>query len=584
MSEIIFVLLQIANLLREVVNKYMIVPSYIAISCCRYQGLSVRKVPAINTSPDTVLAAAQLPNCYLCNDDKDYISEKRLAAHITRCHLKPVLQLENLHILLCKRYCDDKHGDKGHYHCLFCPFTGRQRERVKIHINRHVRTIKKRVDTAENHLPECMDDHTVPDEWIHEEAKEDVRTWEKSFNDYIVNVYAQKAKTNNNVLTERKKWLIYNHVKLGMDIEDKSLKYWVRFRGIKVISCSQLGLNNVMVLPLTKYNNDTENRAINVQPEPLSDGYDIVLTSDNPEHEFFLCYRLIPTREELFKLLYQMHVINTNHPTPKAMFGEIRRKYLHFPRALVDKFVGLCPSCCVHFPDSNGPRAPVITINNADSIYLAALQVTVVDMTEHPDGRYRYVVECFDRSSRLTWLFPAERAVATDLAEVVIRSVLSVTGLPTFIVTNCGNDFLEKMLAEIERRWYGSCTELINRSREASVRLSVFGSDDLMDALQKLVMQQPTSWASAIPHLQFRMNHTRGGGGGVRGGGSGTQEQSAFEIVFGRQRSRPTWQKFLSNTCSGNNNTDHHNPSMISSGNDDTIQDATEDSEDEDDL
>jgi len=40
-------------------------------------------------------------------------------------------------------------------------------------------------------------------------------------------------------------------------------------------------------------------------------------------------------------------------------------------------------------------------------------------MTEHPDGKYNYVVECFDRCSRLTWLFPAERAIAGEIADTV---------------------------------------------------------------------------------------------------------------------------------------------------------------------
>ena len=47
----------------------------------------------------------------------------------------------------------------------------------------------------------------------------------------------------------------------------------------------------------------------------------------------------------------------------------------------------------------------------------------MVDMTAHQDGQYCYVVECFDRCSRLTWLVPAERCVGTELAESVIRWV-----------------------------------------------------------------------------------------------------------------------------------------------------------------
>ncbi|XP_018015293.1 uncharacterized protein LOC108672176 [Hyalella azteca] len=508
----------------------------------RYRGLPVRKVPGINNGEEAVLAAARLPHCYLCNSDKDYISERRLLAHISRCHVKPAFWMDNIMVLLCKLFCGDQHQDAGHYHCLFCDFVARQKKRVNVHVARHFKMLHKRKDTAEYHLPEVMDDHRVPDAWIPEDNRDEIRHWEDSFNDYAVNTYSKSGRTNNNVLTERKKCLIYNHTRLKMDIEDKSLKYWVRFRGVKVISCEQLGLFNVLVLPLTSYVNDEENRAINVAPEAPLKNFELVLKSDDHEAEFYKYYRLIPTREEVFKILYQLHIMNGYHPPPKAMFAEIRRKYLYLPRQLVDKFVSMCPTCGVQYPDKSDNNTPDVTVRTADTVNLAALQVTVVDMSEHPDGRYQYVVECFDRCSRLTWLIPAARAVATDLAEAVIRSVLSVIGLPCFMVTNCGPDFLDKMLQEIDRRWHGSCENFIERSREASEVLPVLSSDDLMEALQELVSLQPSSWASALPHLQFRLNHTRG---------FQSQEQSPFELVMGRQRSRPNWQRFLNNN---NNN------------------------------
>lgn len=90
----------------------------------------------------------------------------------------------------------------------------------------------------------------------------------------------------------------------------------------------------------------------------------------------------------------------------------------------------------------------------------AVVQVTVVDMSEHPDGEYRYVVECFDRCSRLTWLIPAQRTVPADLAESITRYVLSVIGLPGLLLTNCGEEFLEKMLQEIDRRWHGEWLQM----------------------------------------------------------------------------------------------------------------------------
>ena len=60
--------------------------------------------------------------------------------------------------------------------------------------------------------------------------------------------------------------------------------------------------------------------------------------------------------------------------------GQIRRKYLYFPRAVVDKFVSLCPNCCTQFPDKSNESGPVVTLDNADSINLAALQVCYTNL------------------------------------------------------------------------------------------------------------------------------------------------------------------------------------------------------------
>lgn len=138
---------------------------------CRYRGLPVRKVPGLNKNADDVLAAARLPHCYLCSNDKDYISERRLTAHITRCHLKPSFNMDNMMILLCKLYCGEQHQDAGHYHCLFCDFVARQKKRVNVHVARHFKMLHKRKDTAEYHLPQVMDDHHVPDAWIPDDSR-----------------------------------------------------------------------------------------------------------------------------------------------------------------------------------------------------------------------------------------------------------------------------------------------------------------------------------------------------------------------------------------------------------------------------
>ena len=293
-----------------------------------YKGWNVLKIPSLNVSASDALSCVFLPSCYLCNDDKDHISYKRLIAHFTKCHIKTALTMDSVVILLCKRYCGVKHKDFGHYHCLFCPFVCRQKQRVEVHIEKHIRNQDKKTRTAEQNLPDTVEDHRVPDEWLRTGSKDSVRKWETDFNKFVSLNYDKKVKTNNNVLTERKKWLIYYHTKYGMDIEDKGLKYWTKFRGAKVIDCPQLNLKNQLVLPNTKYPNDPENQDRVIQQDPLQNkNFEVILCSSNPWKEFLDTYRMVATQETIFKILYRMHVMDNDHPAPKHMFAEVWIQY-----------------------------------------------------------------------------------------------------------------------------------------------------------------------------------------------------------------------------------------------------------------
>ena len=340
-----------------------------------YRGQPVIQHPSVTTDTDAVLAKASLPNCYLCSDDKDHIYHKRLLAHISRVHLKPMFQVDNIFVMLCKRKCSRRSYNRGHYHCFLCDFFALHKGRLEIHLQKHVNNMRKRTVMAEYHVPNVVQDHSVPDEWLDDDNRQEVRDWERTFNAFL-NDYS-KSKTHNKVITERMKWLIYNHLKCGMDIEHRNLKYWVQFRKINVISCSRLDLENVLVMPLTKYNNVGEGHGVRVPPDPQFDGNDLVLTSDDPYQEFLESYRLIPTCEEMFKLLYHIHNISDNHPSSKIMFGHLRRKYLYLPRAIVDKYVELCPSCCVNIPDASANN-PVVNVDHGDTVNLAGIQVCIL--------------------------------------------------------------------------------------------------------------------------------------------------------------------------------------------------------------
>lgn len=80
-------------------------------------------------------------------------------------------------------------------------------------------------------------------------------------------------------------------------------------------------------------------------------------------------------------------------------------------------------------------------------------QVNLVDMSEHPDGEYSYVVHCQDRHSQLHFLFPLAKLDPVAIARGVSCRVLANTGLPRLILSNYGKEFVQTLLSHIKNTW-----------------------------------------------------------------------------------------------------------------------------------
>jgi len=55
--------------------------------------------------------------------------------------------------------------------------------------------------------------------------------------------------------------------------------------------------------------------------------------------------------------------------------------------------------------------------------------------------------------------------------------------------------------------------------------------------------------------ISVRLNHTRG---------QNNQDHSSFELVFGKQRSRPNWQRFLNNNAATDTSTTNTATTLLS--------------------
>ena len=142
-------------------------------SFIRYRGMRVQKIPSITDNPDAALAAAVLPFCYLCDDGKNYIVNRRLALHFKRVHLRSSLQLDNLSVLACKKKCTERSGKQAHYHCLFCTLPFLKKYLLKAHVqNKHLKATKSQdPEYAEYYVPDTVEDHSLPQEWVPQQER-----------------------------------------------------------------------------------------------------------------------------------------------------------------------------------------------------------------------------------------------------------------------------------------------------------------------------------------------------------------------------------------------------------------------------
>ena len=135
--------------------------------------MRVKKIPSVTDNADAALAAAVLPFCYLCDDGKNYIVPQRLALHFKGVHLRPFLKLDNILMLACKMNCKKSSGKLAHYHCLFCATPFFKKCLLKTHIhNKHLKGTKsENPEYAEYYVPDKVEDHRIPEEWVPEQER-----------------------------------------------------------------------------------------------------------------------------------------------------------------------------------------------------------------------------------------------------------------------------------------------------------------------------------------------------------------------------------------------------------------------------
>ncbi|CAF3709427.1 unnamed protein product [Rotaria socialis] len=113
--------------------------------------------------------------------------------------------------------------------------------------------------------------------------------------------------------------------------------------------------------------------------------------------------RPVVTYEKLYTKLYECHNRVGHHGRDKT-WKEVKANYSWIPYDVVMIFIKLCDSCSnrQNFAKSSATKQIISTD------YLTRIQISLIDMSGHPDGKFKWILHTKDPISEFLWAYPLE--------------------------------------------------------------------------------------------------------------------------------------------------------------------------------
>ncbi|CAM4827281.1 unnamed protein product [Rotaria magnacalcarata] len=111
----------------------------------------------------------------------------------------------------------------------------------------------------------------------------------------------------------------------------------------------------------------------------------------------------VVTYEEIYTKLYERHN-HVGHRGRDKTWKEVKANYSWIPYDVVMIFIKLCDSCSnrQNFAKSSATKQIISTD------YLTRIQISLIDMSGHPDGKFKWILHTKDPISEFSWAYPLE--------------------------------------------------------------------------------------------------------------------------------------------------------------------------------
>ncbi|CAM4825935.1 unnamed protein product [Rotaria magnacalcarata] len=209
----------------------------------------------------------------------------------------------------------------------------------------------------------------------------------------------------------------------------------------------------------------------------------------------------VVTYEELYTKLYECHN-RVSHPGRDKTWKEVKAKYSWIPYDAVMLFIKLCDSCSSrqNFAKSSATKQ-ILSID-----YLSRIQISLIDMTSRPSGKFKWILHTKDPVSKFLWAYPLESKEVEPVAEKLLNQFYTF-GPSCILQSDNGKEFVTQIINEMRKTWVdlvilnGKITPVEARA------LIEHDNRTLVIALEKWMQHNHTdNWSKGLGPVVYAIN------------------------------------------------------------------------------
>eukprot|EP00794_Sanderia_malayensis_P003647 gene3647-4164_t len=279
---------------------------------------------------------------------------------------------------------------------------------------------------------------------------------------------------------------------------DPTFRLGIKKRNFKLLNA--VGLGDILCLPIKKIGKKSKD-----------------------SHAMLGQNRQVIFKEDIYDVILNCHKNGEKHRGYKGTFNKINETYCSIPREVVHKFVEMCDYCAVnhacftpnHHKNQSDKKNKLAKSGKAkrkyefNDAFLTRCQVDIIDMTENPDGLFKYIGHFFDHHTKYNILFPLKTNEAKYVARKLCRHVLGHFGLPRIMYSNYDRRYLNELISSILQLWSSDAQIISGDPKSKKVQPFLHQRQrTVMILIETIRMKQSSTnnWALWLPGIQYSLN------------------------------------------------------------------------------